>query len=101
MNCPYRGNLKMIRNIHTNSQNLLEISDLLKGHDTLANKGKVLPVCYRCAQVPKKGLYDGFRIERMFFCSNCRQELFMAEQGSPEYQEFLFLIKGLLRRGNS
>ena len=57
---------------------------------------KVLPVCYRCAQVPKKGLYDGFRIEGMFFCSDCQQELFMAEQGSPEYQEFLFLIKGLL-----
>jgi len=58
--------------------------------------GKVLPVCYRCAQVPKNGLCDGFRVEGMFFCSDCQEELFMAEQGSPEYQEFLFLIKGLL-----
>jgi hypothetical protein len=58
--------------------------------------GKVLPVCYRCAQVPKNGLYDGFRVEGMFFCSDCQQELFMAEQGSPEYQEFLFLIKDLI-----
>ena len=58
--------------------------------------GKVLPVCYRCAQVPKNGLYDGFRVENMFFCSDCQEELFMAEQGSPEYQEFLFLIKGIL-----
>lgn len=58
--------------------------------------GKVLPVCYRCAQVPKNGLYDGFRVEGMFFCSDCQEELFMAEQGSPEYQEFLFLIKGLI-----
>jgi len=57
---------------------------------------KILPVCYRCAQVPKNGLYDGFRVEGMFFCSDCQQDLFMAEQGSPEYQEFLFLIKGLL-----
>ena len=57
---------------------------------------KVLPVCYRCAQVPKNGLYDGFRVEGMFFCSDCQEELFMAEQGSPEYQEFLYLIKGLL-----
>jgi len=57
---------------------------------------KVLPVCYRCAQVPKNGLYDGFRVEGMFFCSDCQEELFMAEQGTPEYQEFLFLIKGLL-----
>jgi len=58
--------------------------------------GKLLPVCYRCAQIPKNGLYDGFRVEGMFFCSDCQEELFMAEQGSPEYQEFLFLIKGLL-----
>jgi len=58
--------------------------------------GKVLPVCYRCAQVPKNGLYDGFRVEGMFFCSDCQEELFMAEQGSPEYQEFLFFIKRLL-----
>lgn len=58
--------------------------------------GKVLPVCYRCTQIPENGLYDGFRVQGMFFCSDCQEELFMAEQGSPEYQEFLFLIKGLL-----
>lgn len=60
-----------------------------------SNKGKVLPVCYRCTQVPQKGLYDGFRVQGMFFCSDCQRELFSAEQGSPEYQEFLFLIKGI------
>lgn len=59
------------------------------------NTGKILPVCYRCTQVPKGGLYDGFRVQGMFFCSDCQQELFSAEQGSPEYQEFLFLIKGI------
>ena len=91
----------MIRNIHTHSQNPIEINELVKGHDTLANEGKVLPVCYRCAQVPRNGLYDGFRVGGMFFCADCQQELFRAEQGSPEYQEFLFLIKGLLCRGNS
>lgn len=64
--------------------------------DVTANKGKVLPVCCRCAQVPKNGLYDGFRLAGMFFCGDCTQELQGAEQGSPEYQEFLFLIKGLL-----
>jgi hypothetical protein len=57
---------------------------------------KVLPVCYRCTQVPENGLYDGFRIKGMFFCSRCQEELFNAEQDSPEYQEFLFLTKGLL-----
>ena len=73
------------------------IHEEIKGQENFVmNEGKVLPVCYRCAQVPKNGLYDGFWVEGMFFCSDCRQELFMAEQGSQEYQEFLFLIKGLL-----
>jgi len=73
------------------------IHEEIKGQETFVmNEGKVLPVCYRCAQVPKNGLYDGFRVGGMFFCSECQQELFMAEQGSPEYNEFLFLIKELL-----
>lgn len=58
---------------------------------------KILPVCYRCAQVPKNGLYDGFRVQGMFFCSDCQNELLSAEQDSPEYQEFMFLFKGLFR----
>jgi len=82
--------------MHTHSQNSIEINGLVKGHDSLVNEGKVLPVCYRCTQVPNEGLYDGFRVQGMFFCSDCQRELFSAEQGSPEYQEFLFLIKGLL-----
>ncbi|AFM39144.1 Inhibitor of sigma-G Gin [Desulfosporosinus acidiphilus SJ4] len=60
------------------------------------NRGKVYPVCYRCAQVPQNGLYDGFRIRGMFICSDCQNELLSAEQDTPEYQEFLFLIHSLL-----
>lgn len=82
----------MIKTIHTEMQSHEEV----EGHETFENEGKVLPVCYRCAQVPKKGLYDGFRVQGMFFCSDCQQELFSAEQDSPEYQEFLFLIQGIL-----
>lgn len=70
-------------------------------NNTQVNEGKVLPICYRCTHVPKEGLYDGFRVQGMFFCSDCQREMFSAEQGSPEYQEFLFLIKGILCRGNS
>lgn len=62
----------------------------------LINKAKVLPVCCRCARVPRNGLYDGFRVAGMFFCSDCQQELFAAEQGSPEYQEFLCLVQEIL-----
>ncbi|MCO1601394.1 sigma factor G inhibitor Gin [Desulfosporosinus nitroreducens] len=83
----------MIKTSHTRTQSPSEISD--KAEELVPNEGKLLPVCYRCTQVPKKGLYDGFRVQGMFFCSDCQQELFTAEPDSPEYQEFLFLIKGI------
>ena len=86
----------MIKDIYTQSLVSEESHELVEGNGTSGNEGKVLPVCYRCTQVPKKGLYDGFRVEGMFFCSECQLELFTAEQGSPEYQEFMFLIKEIL-----
>lgn len=82
----------MIKILHYQDQ---KVSEMEKRMDQASGKGKVLPICYRCTQVPKGGLYDGFRVQGMFFCSDCQQELFTAEQGSPEYQEFLFLIKGI------
>ena len=88
--------MTMIKTIYTQTQNPTEIQKKIKNQKIVSDGGKVLPVCYRCAQVPKNGLYDGFRVAGIFFCSDCQQELFMAEQGTPEYQEFLFLIKGLL-----
>ena len=91
----------MIKTINSQPLMATEIQERFQSNEIVENEGKVLPVCYRCAQVPRNGLYDGFRVAGMFFCSDCRQELFRAEQDSPEYQEFLFLIKGLLFRGNS
>jgi len=96
----------MIRNINSVTLSHGEVGvsrfdQSVIAQDSQVNEGKVLPVCQRCTQVPKEGLYDGFRVQGMFFCSDCQQELFSAEQGSPEYQEFLFLIKGILSRGNS
>lgn len=86
----------MIKTIHTEMQSHTQSHEEVKGPETFENEGKVLPVCYRCARVPKEGLYDGFRVQGMFFCSDCQRELFSAEQDSPEYQEFLFLIQGIL-----
>ena len=86
----------MIKDIYTQTQILEESPENVKGQETITNEAKILPVCYRCAQVPKNGLYDGFRVEGMFFCSACQQELFTAGQGSPEYQEFMFLVKEIL-----
>jgi len=86
----------MIKTIYNQPLMTTEIREEFEGNEIVKNEGKVLPVCYRCAQVPQNGLYDGFRVNSMFFCSDCQRELVTAEQGSPEYQEFLFLIKGIL-----
>ncbi|HBV86612.1 sigma factor G inhibitor Gin [Desulfosporosinus sp.] len=83
----------MIKTTNIPDQGPSEISE--KNEGLMQNEGKLLPVCYRCTKVPKEGLYDGFRVQGMFFCSECQQDLFTAEQGSPEYQEFMFLIKGI------
>lgn len=84
----------MIKTFQDYTKSPAEIREIVDDSEII-NAGKVLPVCYRCAQVPKEGLYDGFRVQGMFFCSDCQQELFTAEQGSAEYQEFMFLIKGI------
>ncbi|MDA8223923.1 sigma factor G inhibitor Gin [Desulfosporosinus sp.] len=83
----------MIKTSQTRTQSPSENPE--KVERLVPNEGKLLPVCYRCTQVPKRGLYDGFRVQGIFFCSDCQQELFTAEPDSPEYQEFLFLIKGI------
>ncbi len=83
----------MIKTSQTRTQSPSENPE--KVERIVPNEGKLLPACYRCTQVPKRGLYDGFRVQGMFFCSDCQEELFTAELDSPEYQEFLFLIKGI------
>ncbi len=86
----------MIKDNYTQRQIPEKIDEPAIRLKPFANEGKVLPVCYRCAQVPRYGLYDGFRVQGMFFCSDCLQELFSAEQDSPEYLEYLFLVKEIL-----
>jgi hypothetical protein len=90
------GGIIMIKTVYIQSPSTAEIQEKDQSQEYVSNEGKVLPVCQRCAQIPKNGLYDGFRLKGMFFCSDCQRELFTAEQDSPEYQEFLFLVKGHL-----
>ena len=85
----------MIKTSHTQAKSPTEVQGKVDGKMNVPKEGKILPVCYRCTQVPKEGLCDGFRVQGMFFCSDCQHELFTAEQGSQEYQEFLCLIKGI------
>jgi len=47
--------------------------------------GAIQPICQACGQVPRFGLYDGFRVHGKFFCSECEQKLLAAAVGSPFY----------------
>ncbi|MCO5386258.1 MAG: hypothetical protein NHB14_11375 [Desulfosporosinus sp.] len=55
----------MIKTSQTRTQSPSENPE--KVERLVPNEGKLLPVCYRCTQVPKRGLYDGFRVQGIFF----------------------------------
>lgn len=57
---------------------------------------KILPVCHACGCVPRYGLYDGFRLKRAFFCSECEDKMFTVEIGSAEYAKFVGDVRTLL-----
>ena len=48
---------------------------------------KILPVCHACGRVPRRGLYDGFRLKGAFFCSDCENKMLTVESGSAEYEK--------------
>jgi len=60
--------------------------------EVLSVEQKLLPRCHRCGQHPQNGLYDGFRIAKVFFCRRCEEELLALEIGSLEYRRFAAAI---------
>lgn len=58
--------------------------------------GKIYPVCRHCGQVPQDGLYDGFRLKGVFFCSACWHEGANARPDSELYTELYATIKKIL-----
>ena len=59
-------------------------------------KGLVYPVCAACGEVPRWGLYDGFRLKGRFFCSECEQKILSAEVGSAKYKEYMSVLREAL-----
>ncbi len=62
-------------------------------------EGKLYPTCYRCGQVPPRGLYDGLRIRGRFFCSSCEHEFLTVKIDSEDYLKVLFSIREALFAG--
>ncbi|KLU62083.1 inhibitor of sigma-G Gin [Peptococcaceae bacterium CEB3] len=61
-------------------------------------RAEVYPVCRQCGQVPRYGLFDGFRIHGNFFCTECQERLLSAEIGSPFYLAMAAGLKEALRQ---
>lgn len=59
-------------------------------------KAEIYPVCQQCGQVPRLGLYDGFRVHGRFFCTECEQKLIQVEDGSLFYMNMVQNIKEAL-----
>lgn len=47
--------------------------------------GVIYPICLSCGKVPQFGLYDGFRLQGRFFCTECENRLVEEEIGSSFY----------------
>lgn len=60
-------------------------------------KGKILPNCYLCGEVPENGIMGGLKLKKAFICKKCEQEIVRLRIDSPLYEEFKEKIKKILR----
>ncbi|MHB1652501.1 MAG: sigma factor G inhibitor Gin [Desulfitobacteriaceae bacterium] len=63
-------------------------------------KAELYPICQHCGQVPRLGLYDGFRVHGRFFCTECEKRLLEADGGSLFYMDMVRGIKEALFLGS-
>lgn len=64
-------------------------------------RAEVYPVCRQCGEVPRQGLFDGFRIHGHFFCTECEKQLLKAEIGSHFYRQMAEGLKEAIRKNRS
>lgn len=60
-------------------------------------KGKILPICYLCGEVPESGIRGGLKLKKAFICKKCEQEIVSLRIDSPLYEEVKEKIKKILR----
>lgn len=61
----------------------------------MAEKGKLLPQCLVCGQVPALGIREGVWVSGNFICESCEQELTTVRQEDQRYAYFVGKIKKL------
>lgn len=61
----------------------------------MAEKGKLLPQCLVCGQVPAWGIRGGVLVSGNFICESCERELATVRQEDQRYAYFVGKIKKL------
>lgn len=56
----------------------------------------IFPKCSLCGKVPRNGLYDGFRLNRKFICSDCEEHIVRSGIGSLDYYKNICDIRAIL-----
>jgi len=58
---------------------------------------KVLPICFLCGLVPKKGMCSGFFLKGIFICTQCEQELISSNvEDSEKYKIAIAKLRKIL-----
>lgn len=60
-------------------------------------KGKLLPCCALCGQVPSRGIRGGYMISRVFVCYGCEESIINLVMDSENYQSYLEKLHGLFK----
>lgn len=58
-------------------------------------RGKVLPYCYICEQVPERGIKGVLKLGRKFICRECENKIITCDINSPDYEKIIKIIKEL------
>jgi|CZCA01.1.fsa_nt_gi hypothetical protein len=61
----------------------------------ITQKGKLLPRCRLCEEVPPRGIRGGYLINGVFICNLCETMILELEAGTEDYRELLGRIKKL------
>jgi len=61
----------------------------------VAERGRLLPRCKLCEEVPVEGLRGGYLINGMFICKSCETVIMRLQIGAPDYEEMMKRIRKL------
>ncbi|MBO8159957.1 sigma factor G inhibitor Gin [Thermosyntropha sp.] len=60
------------------------------------SKGKVLPCCCFCGEVPEAGIMGGWMIRKFFICHKCEEAIVNMSIDSPDYERIMKKMRKIL-----